>query len=144
MLITPHILAGAEIAVLTQSIPLAIAAGLLSHFVLDAIPHRDRVTKHWLTWQNAFVRIIDLSFTVWLVNVLFGWNTLVIVGGLSAVAPDLFEILYEFIPALSRIKVLSSLHNWHIKVLQHSRSQVGWWLGLASQVVVILAVFKAR
>lgn len=144
MLLAPHILVGAEIATRVQSIPLAIIAGLVSHFVLDAVPHRDRLTKHWLTWENVLVRICDLSLTIWLVNALFGWNVYVIVGGLSAILPDLFEVLYELIPSMKKIKLLSALHHWHITVLQNRKQKVEWWFGLASQLLVILVVIWAR
>jgi hypothetical protein len=50
MLTTPHILTGITIANKIQSLPLALAASMVSHQMLDLIPHDD------------FVDIEDLSF----------------------------------------------------------------------------------
>jgi hypothetical protein len=52
MLLTNHVLSGALIGALVRRPPRAFAAGVASHFVLDAVPH-------WGDWnsQRQFMRV---------------------------------------------------------------------------------------
>jgi hypothetical protein len=72
MLLTNHVLSGAVIGALAHRPGLAFAAGVASHFVLDAIPH-------WGKWgsKRRFVRVATRD----------GLASLAIMGALAAAAP---------------------------------------------------------
>ncbi len=72
MLLTNHVLSGAVIGALARRPGLAFAAGVASHFVLDAIPH-------WGKWgsKRRFVRVATRD----------GLASLAIMGALAAAAP---------------------------------------------------------
>lgn len=58
MLITPHIAIGAGLGNLTGSIWIAIVLSIVSHFILDALPHYDSGVRH----SNPKNKVI---FDVW-------------------------------------------------------------------------------
>lgn len=59
MLITPHFLTGLVIAEgIPETIPAAVAA-IGSHFVLDAVPHRDTIGGHHLNAANVILVLGD-------------------------------------------------------------------------------------
>ncbi len=45
MTILPHVLVGAAVASYTNNIPIAVVAGIASHFIVDYIPHYDPPMK---------------------------------------------------------------------------------------------------
>ena len=72
MLLTNHVLSGALIGALARRPAAAFAAGVASHFVLDAIPH-------WGDWssQRQFLRVAVPD----------GLVSLAVMGALTAVSP---------------------------------------------------------
>jgi hypothetical protein len=72
MLLTNHVLSGALIGALARRPVTAFAAGIASHFVLDAIPH-------WGDWggQRRFIRVATRD----------GLASLAVTGVLIAAAP---------------------------------------------------------
>ncbi len=72
MLLTNHVLSGALIGVLARRPVPAFAAGVASHFVLDAVPH-------WGKWHSRrqFVRVAVAD----------GLTSLAVMGALTAVVP---------------------------------------------------------
>ncbi len=73
MLVTNHVLSGALIGAVTRRPGVAFAAGIASHFVLDAVPH-------WGDWgddNSLFMRVAVRD----------GLVGLAVMGTLAAVAP---------------------------------------------------------
>lgn len=72
MLVTNHVLSGALIGTVTRRPEVAFAAGVASHFVLDAVPH-------WGDWgsQRRFLRVAVPD----------GLTGLAVIGALAATSP---------------------------------------------------------
>jgi hypothetical protein len=72
VLLTNHVLSGALIGALTRRPAVAFAAGVASHFVVDAVPH-------WGDWgsERAFLRVAVPD----------GLTSLALIGVFAAVSP---------------------------------------------------------
>jgi hypothetical protein len=141
MYLTPHFLAGELIGSKVNSLPLAYACAIASHFVLDAIPHRDRIEKEYLRVGNLIVRSLDVAVTVAATYFIFGFHAYIVGVGLAAIVPDLFEILYKFQPSMAKVRLFETFHNWHVEKLQFSRVQVNWFWGLAPQLILMTVIW---
>jgi hypothetical protein len=157
MTLTTHSVAGALIAQTFVSIPvIGLPLAFFSHFVLDAIPHREYKTvaifdsngistdKKLFSrpgiWSDLFK--IGLDFGLGLVMiVLLVWiwgvslNGLVVTGGLLGMFPDFMQFVYSRLP-IKPLKILQSFHMW-IHTDSHLEKDDQFILGLASQSGVI-------
>ena len=167
MLFTTHIATGAVAGLLTGNPYAAIAAGLVSHHLLDRVPHYD-VGSHYvgkeepkrlsdLTAKEKLLVLADLVVGVlvllWMLKVTINpapdiyigdlWtkqNSLVLLGAIAAAFPD---ILYNI------AKILENRFNWmiHGKPLVYYRrfherfhqvlSLKYWYIGILSQLILI-------
>jgi hypothetical protein len=87
-----HAFTGAAIALTVQQPFLGLLLALVSHFVLDALPHYGRESasladwaKHRLTWAVEALNLIGLPLLIWL---LWGQSWWVFGAAVMAVAPD--------------------------------------------------------
>jgi len=152
MLLTPHTAAGVAIASLLPEPWLAIPLSFLSHFVLDFIPHWDRIGLGLL--EENFQRISSRVFRLVLLDALFslvfvlffiyralgagegpdlGLGVLILFSALAANLPDLFYIPLAFFGkkwgwVIGVVKVQSKLQE---------RSKASFPLGMATQIAVI-------
>lgn len=152
MIITPHILVGAVIGAKTQNLGFIIILGLLSHFILDKIPHWDYeegAVKNFAKTKNSkylipfFIKIaIDaiiglaiISFIIWQKNLLIYLN-FILLGILISVLPD---ILLGSAWIFSHKKLAKKYINFH-KIVFHNKKYIKKpsALGLATQIIVII------
>lgn len=88
-----HVLAGALIAATVQQPAAAVSLALVSHFVMDALPHYGDSNKHsWLNRHFIYVLLVDGILAVGFIAALLfaqpiGWG-LMLTCALVAVAPD--------------------------------------------------------
>ncbi|AKM84851.1 TPA: hypothetical protein DHW58_01525 [Patescibacteria group bacterium] len=139
MLITPHFLTGLAIAKgIPEAAPAAIAA-VSSHFVLDAVPHRDTIGGHHLNTANILLvagdGLLALGLWWWLIPESIRWYALTL--GLAANAPDFIEIPGLFWPKWNAIPLMKQFHVWHTDVLQYAREPRGWFIGLLPQGLLV-------
>ena len=139
MLITPHFLTGVAIAKGVPEIAPAVLAAVGSHFVLDAVLHKDTIGGHHLNPANVWLVIGDglvaLGLWWWLVPVELRWYALTI--GLAANLPDVVEIPGIFWPHWRQLLLIRSFHHWHTAALQYAREPRGWLAGLLPQVLLV-------
>ena len=139
MLITPHFLVGVAIAKGIPEVTPAVITAVTSHFILDAVPHRDTIGGHHLNIANVLLVLGDgllaLGLWWWLVPEPMRWYTLAL--GLTANAPDFIEIPGLFWPKWNRLPAMKQFHHWHTAVLQYTREPKTWVVGLLPQVVLV-------
>lgn len=123
MLAATHALTGAAIAKLSPSLTTGVLVALISHPILDYIPHWDLNTRHT---KRPIAQIIALSLTDALIGFLFGFllfgNTVPMVKLMiimfAAQLPDWFEAPYRVFnwkfPPFSWVK--SFQHKVHKKL----------------------------
>ena len=140
MLYFIHGIVGAVFGSYFSNIWVIILLGILSHFILDMVPHWDGVFdkklfakkgKLSVSRKMLYTRIIDGLFTICLV-VYFASNKLVLIGILTSLIPDLIKIFY-FTP-LRRSKIYLGYLKFHSKI----QKEVDWKLGLLTQAIVLV------
>lgn len=137
MTILPHALGGAVFATFFGNYFLAFAFGLLSHFILDALPHLEPKslvtrqsdgTKTWSIWLYVFV-LVEFSLTClcfWLIRYRSDFNILV-VGALGGLFPDII-VNNPFLQFLRHKRFFRHLFRFHDKI-HLDLPQKYWFIG---------------
>ncbi len=148
MIITPHILVGAAIALKIKNPILVFIAAFLSHFVLDLIPHseyninvlyglkfsrkffRENLSRKYIL---AYLKILsDFFLGIFLISFILSvhslkFSPLIYLGIFSSILPDIITIIF-----------------WQTKILVfkrflHFRKIHSWW-GILPQIGLCLIV----
>jgi hypothetical protein len=146
MTIMPHALIGATTATLAgNNYLLAFVFGVISHFLMDALPHLDPKflltkdvsgSKKWSNWIYAFI-LGEFTLTVFIFYFLRhrpDFNIL-LCGALGGIFPDLIvnNPLLEF---LRRKPVIKYLFHFHDKIHLDIPDNF-WYLNLIVEVLLI-------
>jgi len=147
MTIVPHALAGAAIATFTDNAWVAFLLGVLSHLVLDFIPHIEPGTfftdpeqdKHWPRWVYGIILgefVFLLIFLFW-----FGLNhdpaktQIVFWGGLGGLAIDLIDH-NPFKNTTRSWPVFAQVHWLHLTFHRDLPRQY-WYLGIPLAIIIL-------
>lgn len=158
MILAPHALAGAAIAVMFRRHPLvAVVAAFLSHFVLDAIPHwayklnsikEDSSQLFGATFtprkgvsKDVFKTGIDFSAGLAIALGVSGmffpkYFWLTFFGAAAGVLPDFLQVVYYLFPD----SPLFYLQWFHKKIHARKHLDSGFFLGFSYQIIFSLAV----
>lgn len=124
MFLTVHAAAGAAIGWWVPNAPAAFALGMVSHFVLDRVPHydppvitgtiRDGVFKHAVMRRFVMIASIDLLSAGLLTAILAVWAqpagiAAFVAGAFGGILPDLMFGLYR----LTNNRWLGIYNRWH-------------------------------
>lgn len=143
-----HILAGAAIAEYFPHLLPIVILSLLSHFLIDIIPHRDNLTNIKLTRKSYNqIKITNKAILLELSDILIGLiliaaiylkfsNILMLIGIFFSLFPDIIKIIY-FTP-LKRNKLFIEYMHFH-SIIQ---MEVGWVIGILTQLIVAIILFK--
>lgn len=136
MLITPHAVTGATIAVLVPHPFLALPLAVASHFVLDSMPHwQEIVYPYDVTWKTWLRIPIDIVVAVTLVTLIIqthpGQAPLIVLSTLAAIAPDADTLLIIW-KKPHKIRWLKKFFDWHNKIQWETKS---FW-GVVTQVLL--------
>jgi hypothetical protein len=123
MVITPHAVAGAVVARPLSSAPIALAAGMATHVMLDRIPHQD--------YSPAALALLsaDAALAATLTHRLSRANpTVMTAGAIGGVLPDVAQ-------AIERALGLNITRAAH----RANHTTVVWprWAGVSSQLVTL-------
>jgi hypothetical protein len=146
MVLSTHAIVGGAIASLFPGHPvLAVAAGLASHFAIDAIPHWDYPLRsiaigtgadnRGLTVNAALLGDLaligfDACLGLALAMLLFANSTTASVVALGAIAGMLPDPL-QFVQSVFPREPLNSLQQFHSWI--HSNRKLRWPIGVSSQ-----------
>lgn len=148
-----HLTAGLTLATIIPQPAIALAAGLASHYLLDAIPHGDTAdVSFWKSPSNGALTLgLDGIGAIAVIALFFGIlhqpTDALIAGAVGSVLPDaawgaraLFNFLHWRLPLVTR------LLDWHYRVHQsgHVRPQsdVSFRAGLIMQLLAIVLIFS--
>jgi len=141
MPITPHMLVGAAIGTQSPNLLIAFCLGLVSHYLLDALPHWDYLPKDWLrkigiTRPDHFKKIgLDFILGAMIVSILtwsYPQKLLILAGITAALLPDFFQLIYYTF----KIKWLKPLSRFHKKI--HLYDELPFRLGFPAILIVSL------
>lgn len=140
-----HILAGAVIAKYFPSLWPIIILSLISHFLIDMIPHKDNLLGEKVSKINYNVKITKKAFAFDIINSLMGiiiillillkfQNSLMLVGIFFSLLPDMFKIFY--FTAIRNNRIFKNYMHFH-SVIQ---TDTGWFLGILTQAIMAAAL----
>lgn len=150
MIITPHLLAGAAIGSMVHNYWLAAVLALMSHFILDVIPHADYdipalkrkiggskelffdLAKICVDFLLGFLMIIFLTKNYTDVSY-------VLTGMFFGILPDIFS----FLGFVFNFRFLKTFYKYHNATHIFRNKRVPKWIGYASQIAVVLAAIWA-
>ena len=146
MLSTPHLLVGAAIGSQIGGVPGAFAFGVISHLILDAIPHTDEdlleAPGHKRIMPADYVAVI-LDIIVGLIMVTyftFSQNHIsanVLAGAIGGISPDLLSNVPFWSPQLIKLPILKQFH-WMHHALSYVNNGHNKLFGVLTQFIVII------
>jgi len=148
MYLTVHAAAGLWLATYTANPIVAFFLGLISHFILDAIPHGDEHVGHGLlTRWHAIKRLVGATTIDGIILVFFtliyiattpAANTTIVLASLAgAILPDLLWGIYLLIP----FRALRWYYNFHSSIHNPARHKMHWQYGIFIQVLIFTALW---
>ena len=164
MLTVPHVLVGAAIGSLIGDVPgapaVAFAAGWASHYVMDFVPHWERLyrpfdaidfetdtpAKDWprhIFVQAALDVIVAgvILYAIWTNTGGASWwrTDQIFFAGLGAVVPDLLGNVPFWNKSLRRFSIFKREYAFHsgIHITDSAQRAVPRWLGLLTQVIAV-------
>lgn len=151
MLSTPHLLAGAAIGSTVGGPGTAFAFGLLSHLLLDMVPHADsdlldvpgpggiRPVDYFPVALDIVLGAVSVAYFAFSQNHI---SENVMAGALGAITPDMVSLVPFWSPTLIKIPVFKQLHQLHMWLgYKNTGKRQGMLFGVLTQfVVLILAV----
>lgn len=151
MVIFAHIaFADAVSSSLHFSLPEAFLFGLVSHHLLDFIPHTDaayfwpkKERKIELMPKSVKIFIVvdalmSFGFLIWAGLVLKVSWVILFWASLGAVLPDLIIIGFPFfIPKIRNWRLINQYVKLHSNILEHLEISENWILGIVSTILII-------
>ncbi len=124
MYVSTHIVVGAVIGKVTGNVPLAFAAGLISHGVLDAVPHHD--------YKRAGPGVVDFLIGLFLLYYLFSieFSGPALAGALGGALPDL-EVAISYLSGKIR-----NIFPSHTGLTPHNNSHTIF--GITLQIIIVI------
>lgn len=136
MLITNHVLSGAVVGLLSRSPAAALGAGVVSHVVLDAVPHVGVRQEHFLRLAVPDGLVGLAAIGVVAAAAPSGSRTRVLAGVVGACLPDLDkpgELFFGRSPFPARVDA------WHGAIQRESPRR--WWVEVVAAAVSV-SVFR--
>ncbi len=154
MNLTVHVAASAIVAQYTGNPFIGFFYGLLSHIILDMVPHGDSAmykkykNKELSAKKAAAKTVLDAVIAIILAVVFFNLplpssNLVLSMAIVGAVIPDIFIGLYEL--SLPRApKFLKIVHGWHFKNHDLVAKKFDFSLkhGLLLQIIILLLLMR--
>ncbi|MBP6930350.1 hypothetical protein KBB60_01990 [Patescibacteria group bacterium] len=143
MIFSSHVIVGSAVGSLVESPILALFLGVLSHHLLDFIPHIDPGSfMKKADWRNKkFLTFLffDLAIGVLAVYWLWrgsGYEPAIVWGAFGGALTDIVDN-NPWASTLRRLPLFKQYHYIHNKV-HHTVKKEAWLLGALTQVVLIV------
>jgi hypothetical protein len=136
MIITPHILVGAAIGAQASNVWVVFCFGVISHYLLDILPHWDYLDDLRITKLKYFIKmVLDLVLGLIIVGIIV-WNfpnkIVIGIGIGAALLPDLIQFLYMNF----KFRWLRPFAQFHYKI--HFWQGLSFWQGMPATLGVCL------
>src|SRR5262249_18827216 len=153
MIETGHLLIGGAVGVGTGLIlpspvagPAALGLGILSHHLLDLVPHTDAATfwpdpRKPIPWLICAIVFLEITLGLTVTGVLYmSQHTTIpfILGAAGGMLPDLLDEVPLWQERFRRTSWGAVWHNWHMR-LHCSSMEKAWKTGIVIDVCVIAA-----
>ena len=143
-----HALAGCLIGDYFDSLTIVVIVSLISHFLLDMLPHWDgpfdksffeKTGKIKMHYSLIFIEAADFLITLFMISYfiaksIFLSKTLILVGAAVSLSPDLIKVLY-FTP-IKRTRLFMRYLKFHSRL----QNEVSWKIGVFTQLLALIAL----
>ncbi len=149
MILLVHMILGALIGQNINNPIIAVAIALLSHYLLDIIPHIEYSIKNisQKNWAKSFLEFTKVFFDVLtgllVIFLVSNRQPMVYVGAICAIIPDGFSFLNLFLKN-KIFELHSNIHQEKIHFLKNKKISVFWRLFSQATVVVAVVVLFLR
>jgi len=160
MILTPHIVVGAAIGAKTQNLGLIIILGLLTHFIMDKLPHWDydlpavlrefRKNKKIKPLLSDFVKMaIDITvglflafIILWYKNFLsFDYLPFILFGIFISLLPDIVHGFAFLMPGKTARKINQITKFFHHPEDKQKKGKITFLNMMTTILVIIICVF---
>ena len=141
MIITNHVLTGAVAGALAPSVPAAVAAGVASHFALDAVPHFGVPDRHFMKLAVPDGLVGLAAIAVVAARTPRGRRLRVLAGVFGACLPDMDKPGRQF---FGRSPFPPGLDRWHASIQSESVRRYPVEIVTATAAVAALARWLRR
>ena len=164
MLSTPHALAGAALGSLMPIGPvgalIGFAFGFLSHFILDSVPHWERIfatkghtelakTGYSIRDKGVYIQVvIDITIAIGLLiyfaktktSTFEDINLPILTAGIGAVLPDFLDNIHPINKKLKNLSLFKSIEKLHKKfhINYEAQRRLPKFAGLLTQILIIV------
>jgi membrane-bound metal-dependent hydrolase YbcI (DUF457 family) len=156
MIATSHVIIGGAVGVIvgtvTQNPAAALAAGVVSHFICDSLPHLDtppnaKYLGDEIIWDRTLYTFAILDSLIAMIAVLIIWYfkfdfhffSVFAWGALGGYLPDLVDNFPLWNHKLHRLLFFKQFHAFHIWIHDNWRFRFPmpqyWILGVATQLI---------
>ena len=145
MNLSTHLAVGAAVGYATKNPILGFFAGVLSHHLIDQIPHSDggslNISVDNFTKDKRIIAIVATDFILLVVvaylllsHVGVYWP--MILGGFGGVLPDLIDNMPYWTPRLRKIYPFNYYHQFHEKFHFTIMNEDFIWVGVIIQLLI--------
>lgn len=144
MFLSVHTCAGAIVGRFIPNPFIAFLLGIISHFLMDLIPHGDRGVydryKKGKFVRRAFaIVLLDGIFSIYIVMLVLTVNNKVgselniAFGIVGATLPDALTVVYE----ITKTKFLKWVHKLHFKIHRLIAKEISYTFGVFYQLILL-------
>ncbi len=141
-----HVIAGAVIAKYLSSIPLVIILSLISHFVLDIIPHRDNLFERKLSKNSYNIKITKKAVLFEALDAFIGLILIMIIYLKFSSLLMVFSIFISLLPDVIKLgHFILKDNKLFIRYLYfHSaiQTELSWISGIIVQLIITIILLK--
>ncbi|MBX4187398.1 MAG: hypothetical protein KW802_04085, partial [Candidatus Doudnabacteria bacterium] len=160
MIATSHVIIGGALGLavgtVTKNPALALAAGIVSHFVCDLVPHLDGPVVPPLTddqeivWSRGLLAFaitdsllaIAITFYFWITKDNYNFASMFAWGAAGGYLPDLLDNFPVWAKYFHQTSFGNRFHRFHLSIhdswQKHFPMARYWPLGIATQIVIAL------
>ncbi|MFH1671439.1 MAG: hypothetical protein ABH889_01520 [Candidatus Portnoybacteria bacterium] len=136
MVITPHMLVGAAVGIHSNNIGMAFLFGLISHYIVDLLPHWEYMDQISISSKKDFLKIF-LDFIIGsLIVLILVWDYPGRMAIGFAIIGSLLPDILLFLDSRFKSKFLKYHREYHHKI--HYFKYLSFWQGLPATMVVIV------
>lgn len=142
-----HVLAGAAIAKFFPNLLLIIILSLISHFIIDTIPHKDSLFDRNVFRNSYKIKLTNKAILFATIEIFLSILLIIYIQIKFNSLSMLFAIFVSLSPDIAKLGYLTKLRNNKLfkkYMLFHSKIQkdVSWKLGILIQLITTLLLLK--
>jgi len=151
MNLSTHIAIGSAVGYLFRNPAAGFVAGVLSHHIIDQVPHSDggslNVNVKDFASDKRILAIVGFDLILMIIIAYFiyqlrGFHPAIIAGAIGGALPDLIDNMPFWTPKLRKIYPFSAYHRFHEKFHFTIEEKRFFWLGILSQILLIILAFE--